>query len=380
MTLRYFDSFGYLPLDNTNTNVTNLKLDAAAYYVIPGRVETVFARVVNTGAFSSNCLRYSDKAQLANDNVCSVAKPLLGGVTASEGFLGMRFFIETTNDRESKPFLAFWDLSEGNRLVTVACEEFGVIAAYQGYSADSDRYDQGTLLGKSMPGCWQKDEWFFLEVNTVISASSGRVQVRVNTEIILDLISLDTKGTNAHSYFDGFGFGSEGFANLFTNAQIAFRCMDLYICDTAGALNNTYLGNVRSRTMTAIGAGSSTDFTRVGAATNWQAASNPQLTDASYVYSSTPGEEDRYELDPIINAPYAHGVQMRGAYRMDDATQRIARNVLETSLGTTVEGTDKYVNQTYTYYTDIVEINPDTGVEFTGTEVNGLSVGPKEEA
>lgn len=365
----YCDSFGWLPPDNTGTDATNLKLDAAGYYVMPGAISTAFAEVVNTGAFGANCLRYNGQAQLSGSNIVQVARPL--PVDVEEGVFGLRWYIEDENSPTSKPFMAVWDLVTRTRLVTLTFEEFGVVAVYSGDLS-------GPLIGQSRAGVWPQATWFFCELRPKISDSAGEVEVRINTESVINLVSQDTKPAGAGGdYYNGLSYGAEGFASLFSNDQYAFRVMDLYAVDDQGSINNGFLGNVRVRAMVTAGAGASTDFAKVGAQpTNWQAASNTALTDASYVASPTPGNKDLYSLSPILGAQTVHFVQVRGFYRMDDATQRVAHNLFKVGA-TTAEGDDHYVDQSYAGATDIFELNPDTGLGLIGTDVNAAWIGPK---
>lgn len=368
----YCDSFGWLPLDNSGTDATNLKLDAAGYYVVPGSGATAFARTVDTGAFGANCLRYAGAASLGTvprSNICEVARPLPADV--GEGVYGQRFYVEEANSvTNSKPFIGFWDLVTRTRLVTVAFEEFGVVSVYAGDVS-------GALLGRSRAGVWPLATWFFCEVRAKISDSAGEIEVRINTEPVINLVSQDTKPAGAGGdYFNGISWGTEGFSAGFSAEQYAFRVMDFYLVDDQGAINNSFLGNVRARAMPTAGAGASTDFTKAGAQpTNWQAASNTSLDDTSYVHSGTVGNKDLYSLSPILGAQTVHFVQVRGFYRMDDATQRVAHNLFKVGA-TTAQGADHYVDQSYAGATDVFETNPATGLGLIGTDVNGAWIGP----
>jgi hypothetical protein len=83
---------------------------------------------------------------------------------------------------------------------------------------------------------------------------------------------------------------------------------------------------------------------------------------------------DLYTVQAIVNGAAVFGVQISSALRQDDATQIVARNVLQTH-GTLYYGADDYLNQTYTVYEDIWDLNPFTGVGWTGAEANALEAG-----
>jgi hypothetical protein len=376
MTLRYVDSYAYLPADNTNTTVTNDKLDAGGSFVVPGIVDTAYARVTADGAFGATCLRYDNGIGFtsATFDKFEVVKPFLN--EGSAGFLGRRLFIESAHNLVgAKPYVAFYDCVTGLRLVTVSLDNYGVVHVYQGNSFASGDSPAGTLLGSSRPGSWYKNEWFYIEVRLLPGSGDGEVEVRINTEPVINLIAQDTGGGAAN----GQGYGAEGpFDGGGGLAQIRMRTQDVYACDDFGVVNNGFLGNVRAIWLATAGAGAATDLARAGpAATNWQAASNQAITDAGgYVYSATPGDEDLYTLNPVLGGEIVHGVQMRVAARMDDATQRVAHTLFRIG-GSVAESDDHYVNQTFTYYTDVVELNPATGLGMTGADVNGGQVGVK---
>lgn len=377
MTLRYIDSFGYLPLDTTNTSATNDKLDANGYYVVYGVANTAFARVeAALGPFGDQVIRYSNGLGFTETffDAFEVVRPFENAGSAA--FYGLRIFIEDEHNLQGyRFFLGVYDAVAGERLATVTFGPFGVVKVYAGHAFDSATGLAGTLIGASKPGVWQQNEWFFAEVGC--TPGVGDIQVRINTDPVAHFIMGAFSGD-----FTGIGWGGEGPVGPGANiGRLRLRLGDLYVCDDAGAMNNTFLGNVRARWMATAGAGSSTDFTISGvAATNWQTVQNKAITDAGgYVYSSTPGDADLYTVDPILGAQVVHGVQLRTAARMDDATQRVLRNQFRIGA-TTGEGVDHYVNQTFTGYLDVVELNPDTGLAMLGTDVNAAEIGPKVEA
>ena len=387
MTLRYVDSYGYLPADSSGTDATNLKLDQTGNFVIPGAETTGFAQVATDGAFGDNCLSYDGGAAqaLLQNNVVEVVRPMPVDITT--GFMGRRFFVGSENsDISSWPFLSLYDLATYTRILTITFEPFGTVGVYRGRSSAVPDggggfvFPMGTLLGKSRPGCWSPDVWFYVEVGFTIDPTNGAVEVRINTDPVVNLIHQNTQATGATgAYANGHGWGAENFATFATAQLYSFKVGDMYLADGAGSVNNNFLGNVRARLMMPAGAGASTDFAKTGAATNWQAASNLSLTDSSYVSSDTVNDEDLYTLNPILPAQPVHGVQVRSALRMDEATQRVGRNLFRVST-TTVEGADHYVDSSYHHETDVFELDPSTGLGLTGTIVNGAQAGIKVQA
>jgi hypothetical protein len=360
MTLRYIDGFDYFPAGNQAG-----RLEAAGYYIRAGQGIFDVPAVNNnmtTGRFSyGNCMSWNQGVGSQQSRL-QLVKPITPGSSYNEGVIGLAVRI---GQGSIVPFqVCFYNAVADGAQCWVEFLPNGIIKAYGA---------GGTVLGSTYAGAYYYDEWFYFEVKAKIDSVAGYMQCRVNTVTVILSPSSNTNNMGG-GFFDAFQLSSR---TLNSGSAFTAAVDDLYVLDTAGTVNNDFLGNVRVKTQFTSGAGSLAQFTAVGAATNWQAAQNLNTDDTKYNYSPTIGQEDLYHIQAIINGPVVHGMQLRGSYRQDDATQRIAHNVLKTQGGNTVEGSDKYTNQTYTYYTDIIEINPDTSAAFTGSEANLVEIGPK---
>jgi hypothetical protein len=366
--LRDICGFDFLPIHSTDTTATNLKLDAMGYYVVKGQPSTANANVKQVGRFGGKCLAY-DFSLLYNDDRNLVVCP--AGGTHREGIFGLGMFVGPTNSADISQIFHVTDAVSNVRLVTAEFGAYGVIKVYRGQTEQ--------LLGWTAAGTWTQNEWFWFECRVVIGNTDGEVEVRINTEEVLHLISVDTQpATATGAFFDSWGWGAIGWPTY--SPKCEYYIDDIYFCDTTGTVNNTFLGNVRARTLATTGAGSSTQLTIYGPeATNWETVHNDAIDDTQYVYSSTVGYKDLYTITPSVPAVVVHGLQVRGAYRMDDATQRIARNLVKSGASTS-EGDDHYLNQTFTYYRDIFELDPATALGWSGTAVNAAEIGPKVQA
>lgn len=287
----------------------------------------------------------------------------------TEGYFGGRVLVGSAH--QGAGYLCFFDAVSGVTQFSVSWNTFGVLRAWQGEPGLSAQ------IGVSAVASYFYNEWFYLEVYANI-ANSGSFEVRVNTVPVMNYALADTQASGIAGFDSvGFGLGSTVYGNHFESWLLD----DLYFCDGAGAVNNTFLGNVRVKSQLAVGAGDHTGMTIGGsspAATNWQSVLDTLLGASKFVYSPTAGDYDLYTVDPIVNAPLVHGVQVRGAYRQDDATQRVSRNLLKTG-GVLFEGADNYLNQSFSVHRDIWDLNPDTGLGWTAAQVNALQIGPKVE-
>lgn len=235
----------------------------------------------------------------------------------------------------------------------------------------------GALIGATRSNVFQFNKHFYMEMKYKCHPTAGLFELRINTVPVLSIPVYNTaNGTPLLSNPPGFDMLYMQYQSFGGSTYIED---DLYVCDDSGSSNNGYLGNVRVPAQMVNGNSTPLNFAIGGtspAPTNWQSQQNLNLTDAQYVYSPNAGDIDLYTLQSIINSPFVHGVQASIAYRQDDATQRVTRNVIK-SGASTVEGANHYINQSYTFYTDVYETDPATGVGWTGAALNALKIGPK---
>lgn len=256
----------------------------------------------------------------------------------------------------------------------------GLIKVYRGSNIQDMRNWNFTLIGQSDPDLFDNNSWNWFECYAKLDATAGEVEVRLNGRTVIHLVDIQTLNmtTGVPAYANMGFFGAGG------NEDFTGYVDDFAVWDTAGTTCNTWMGTNRIKTMLAIADGTNIDSTIGGtapAATHWQSVGNTAMDDTKYVYMNDTqvGDFDLYDLDPVISAPYVHAIQVRVSARQDDATQMVMRNLLE-SGGSTAEGPDVYLPQTYNFWYSRYEVNPATGVAFTDTEANAIQVGYKFEA
>lgn len=339
MALICFDGFDY----TTNSNFLN----SLGYYDTGGA-----AIIAGGGRFGGNCLSIAPAYPGSPTRVFAAgfAQAFVGfAVNAAVNTLTVGF-VDTNNNSNYQCYLTFND--------------YGQISAYNG---------NGTLLGSSSINAWLPGTWCYCEIKPVIAGgTSGSLQVRINGAVVLTLPNVNTQHpTSTSSTFNGIRWAAGDYANP--------RIDDFYMCDPTGAAPyNSYLGNVRVQAVLPAAAGSLTQFLKSSTSlANWQCAINQNVDDTLYVYSATVGNEDLYTVSASIGAVTIYGVQIRGAYRQDDATQRSAQTLLKS--GSTFATTAVVpCNQAYAFQTDgPFIVDPNTGASWTPSAVNSLQIGPK---
>lgn len=368
MTLRLIEGFDYLP-----ETPTGAVLGALGWSGSLSRV-----RFVESTAFGYG----KSMVWRASSGIFTVSKFLRGKWT-QDYIIGMRLNLPTRGFNDdgglNQPYsLVAYD-NTASRLTQwmLNFDQFGTMSFVA--------YLNGTrsVFARTVPFAFVPGNWFYLEIKISPGYGDGTLELRVNTVPVLSLSNVRTAdGTPIlPETLPGITHLAWVYNTISTSGANSedWYTDDVYFLTMDGDNNNDYLGNVRVKYMSVIGDASPIEWSIGGttpAPTNWQSVLNIDLNDTSYVSTSTIGDTDLYDVDPNLDTPYVYGVELAGAYRQDDATQRFVRNVLK-SGSTIIEGAENATNQTYVYFYDIFELNPETGVPFTGAELNSVDIGPR---
>lgn len=230
----------------------------------------------------------------------------------------------------------------------------------------------GTTLGTTVASV-PIGVFFHLAFKATINNTTGAYEVRVNDINVLSATGVNTR-TSANNSFTSLRIGHS--QNVGMNASYD----DLYFFDAIGSTNNDFIGDVAIGCSFPNAAGDLTDWTP-STGSNYQcvdeAASNG---DTDYVASSTVGNKDLYNFGNISGAAISiYGVQRTLMVRKDDAGARTVKPIYKGG-GTVYEGSAVSVSNGYTYVTDILETDPDTGIAWTTAGVNAAQFGVKLES
>lgn len=212
--------------------------------------------------------------------------------------------------------------------------------------------------------------WYYLELKATIDNSSGSYEFRVNGDTWFSDSGIDTQ-VSANAYVTQVRIGSSSSFNY-----PVFD--DIYILDTSGSMNNDFLGDVKVETLYPDGAGNETDWTP-STGSNYQNVdeTNPDNdTTYNYVGSGTLPANDLYTLGNLVTGVgEIYGIQLNSYVRKDDAGSVNLAHILRTG-GTTYSGLGvNSVADTYSFYTDLKEENPNTTAQWTVAEINSLETG-----
>jgi|SRR3990167_662169 len=207
--------------------------------------------------------------------------------------------------------------------------------------------------------------YYYIELKATIHDSTGSAVLRINSVQELSVSGVDTKNT-ANASADGVQLGGNG--------QMYFD--DLYVCDDNGSVNNDFLGDIRVEAILPSGAGNSAQWTPSAGANYENVDETPPDEDTTYNSSLTPTNLDLFAMANLVSTSGSiKGIQTLRYTRKDDAGARIIRRAIRTGATNYFGSNESISLQTYAYFHEIVENNPNTTNPWTISEVNAIEAG-----
>jgi len=245
------------------------------------------------------------------------------------------------------------------------------IVAYRGDpTAGSLGTPSGTQIASTPAGVLDGN-WHYVEVFATINASTGQLIVKVDGTTVINFTG-NTLNTGIVTTIDALRFRT-GKYNASPNAVISID--DLYICDATGAVNNTFLGDVRVQSLVPNAAGTYTQLAPAGAGSNYANVNEIPYNDATYNSSATVGQRDTYALSDLA-ASTSTVLGMQSVAHMQKSDAGIANGkVTLLSGGALYYDTTQSLSTSASAYTQLRETDPATAVAWTVAAANGLEAG-----
>ncbi|QQS19749.1 hypothetical protein IPL85_05795 [Candidatus Saccharibacteria bacterium] len=212
--------------------------------------------------------------------------------------------------------------------------------------------------------------WYFIEVQATIADAGGVVKVRLNGAGTDEVTYTgDTKNAGTNTTIDMVAFVNSNSTTVFFD--------DVYILNSTGSTNNTFLGDVRVHVLTPNGNGTYSQLTGSDAdqVNNYQLVDELPYSSADYTGSATTGERDTYALANLPSGvTQVFGVQNNIIAAKSDATAASAKSALYTG-GSLYYGATRVLSVSYLSYCDMFETNPNTTVARAAADVDSLESG-----
>jgi hypothetical protein len=292
-----------------------------------------------------------------------VLRFILPGTRTTVGMGGRLFLanIPTETDREP-PFHQYRNASNGN-LVTIVVSTTGSIQVMRGTSS-------GTLIAESAQDVIPAQSWRHIESEVFFSATDGTVKVWVEGQLVIDEDTLNTSAAGLPCAQVAWGNEED---NVGGETNVYMK--DIFLRDDQGTVNNSQIGPC-----TVYYRPPSSDIS-----SGWTPSSG--TSDYELLDESPPDDAGYISADDSPPAPSIMGmddlpadvVAIRGIISVARALKTDSGDGnLQVSLSPNGvdwdTGADNAVSTTESYYHDVSELSPATGVAWTPTEFNAARI------
>lgn len=210
--------------------------------------------------------------------------------------------------------------------------------------------------------------WHYVELQVVQGTSTGTLNVRLNGVLAITLSAQNTTR------------GGGPLLTAFVGAVPGEDCLvttdvdDLYIADTSGTINYTFLGDVRVDALKAQANGALNEWTVEGAASAWEAVSDGD--EATAIRAATAGLSQTFGVEalPAMTTPAIYGVQVTLLARKTDAGTGRVRGLV--ASGAEMElSSDILLQEQLAWHTAMFERDPNGNVPWTEGAFNAAEFG-----
>lgn len=212
--------------------------------------------------------------------------------------------------------------------------------------------------------------WNYLEVQATIADSGGTVKVRLNGSTVNEIdFTGDTKNGGTNTTIDQVALATSGSGS-------SARFDDVYVLNSTGSSNTTFLGDIRIHTLSPNNNGTYSQLTGSDGnqTDNYQLVDELPFSTTDYVGSPTVGQRDTYALADLPVVSQIFGLQNNFIGAKSDASSGNAKSALLIN-STLYYGATRALGTSYIAYSDIYDTNPNTSTAWTGTVINGMEAG-----
>lgn len=271
------------------------------------------------------------------------------------------------------PIISFQSSAQANKLALCLSSNSQTLSAWAANASGT-----ATLLasGSALP----LNSWTVIEVHVVLDDVNGVFEVRLNGGPGLDIdYDGDTDRYGAVADLSAVGLGQVSGTGGTTswNDKAAGLYDDFAVNDTAGAVNNSWIGTGGIQAIRPSGAGAHTMLTP-SAGANWDCVEESPPSDANYVSSPTANDIDSYACTDLVGAGNITAV-CPWVRCKSSAAGASSMAPLYRIGGVDYERTIQGFDVDWVYKYQIEETSPATGVAWTVPEVNGMELGVQVE-
>jgi hypothetical protein len=211
--------------------------------------------------------------------------------------------------------------------------------------------------------------WHYIEMQVVQGTTNGTLNVRLNGATAINLSAQNTTqgGGQLITAFMGAFPGQACHATVDVD--------DLYLADTTGTINNTFLGDVRVDALKPQANGAQNQWTVEPTGMQaWVAVSDGD--EASAIRAATAGLRQTFDVEalPAMTTPSINGVQVTLLARKTDAGTGSIRGLAASGASSAVSA-DIILQEQLAWHTALFERNPNGNVQWTEAAFNAAEFG-----
>lgn len=286
------------------------------------------------------------------------------------GYAG-RFWFATLPTSVLPSIIQFRNASNAAQ-VTIEVTTTGAIQARRGFATT------GTVLGTSEPVI-TANAWNHVEVKVLVSDTVGTVHVQVNGLEVLALTGQDTLDSGSAEISQIFHASTRIDSAITASGANDATGLTIYRKDAvywndSGTVNNDFFGPVSVIRLAVLADDTFTWAASTGT-TGYNLIDETGPDDADYVEAdSTPPAASVFTLEDLpTDVTSVRGlVSLVRAKNTDGGDGKLQVSLV--SNGSDALGTDRQLTTAETYYRDVSELSPDTGVAWTPAEVDAAKI------
>lgn len=242
------------------------------------------------------------------------------------------------------------------------------------------RRGDGTLLITTPNNTLVPSVFAYVEISVKVDNAVGVVTVKIDgiqPPGAQGTFSGDTRNGGTNPLLESISFNASS-----GPSGTVFYLDDLYLCNGAGSLNNTFLGDCTVLTRYPDGNGNYSQGVNDSATSvnNYTHVDEAVPNTTDYVTFAATGNKDTYTFQDIPSGT-VFGIQQSMYAAKSDAGSRNMRNIQRIS-GVDYSSPDHSLGVTPTYAAkfDLLQVSPATSGLWTSTEINGAEFGTEARA
>lgn len=347
---------------------------------VSGMLDGAYAQCTNSQNVNSTRARtgaYSLRCAFAN--YVTSARRIFGAAKTTIG-LGAGFWFDSLpSSADNYPIFTLCDTNNIPQLYLVL-QTTGRLTIHRSNGSGGQFSELAATLGGTGDGVIVAGAFQHIEMMAVAGQTDGAVEVRANGVTVISAASVDTVASSLVEFSQMrlcAGIGSN--PGLLADGTDYAYVDDLFAWDSNGTRNNDFLGDRRVRLLLPNADTAVADWSLSGAASGYDCINDSAPDgDSTYIAAADlgggPAAVSEFGLqDPPATIGAVAGVMtVARVKKVDPGVANVQTSML--SGASASDGADRPITSAYTYYHDMMELDPDTGTAWTESSLAAAKI------